>query len=92
MSVSTQNFLRARRDRLVGTVLGHLESHVKSKLTKAEWEEVRQAVQSAANSYHDTVLDLLKVEDGMARNDEVIALLERLDRHVRTEQRPPAHV
>lgn len=92
MSVSTQNFLRARRDRLVGTVLGYAEEHVKAKLTPAEWEGFRQAVQAGANSYHDTVLDLLKVEDGTVRNEEVIELLTRLDTHLKQGQRHPAAV
>lgn len=92
MSVSTQNFLRARRDRLVGTILGYAETHLKPKLNQSEWESFRQQVQAAANSYHDTVLDLLKVEDGMVRNEEVLELLERLDGHLRSSQRAPARI
>lgn len=92
MSVSTQNFLRARRDRLVGTILGQAETSIKPLLSQDQWEAFRQQVQAAANSYHDTVLDLLKVEDGMVRNDEVVALLERVDGHLRSVNRAPTAV
>lgn len=89
MSVPVQNFLRARRDRVVGTILGYAEDSIKAKVTPAEWEGLRQAVQSAANSYHDTVLDLVKVEDGTVRNDQVVELLDRVDRHLRASQASP---
>jgi hypothetical protein len=47
-------------------------------------------VLDAMNGYHDSVLDLVKAEDGI-RNDAVIDLLERIDQKV-TTHRPRASV
>ena len=38
------------------------------------------------NGYHDSVLDLVKAEDGI-RNDAVIDVLEQLDRKISSQQR-----
>lgn len=81
VSLDVRNFLRARRDRAVGSILGYAESEVKTKLTQAQWDALRRVVLDAMNSYHDTVLDLVKSED-VPRNDHIITLLERVDRHL----------
>ena len=79
VSLDVRKFLRNRRDRAVGSILGYAEAEIKPKLTQAQWESLRRVVLDATNSYHDTVLDLVKSED-VTRNDKVIALLERLER------------
>lgn len=78
VSIDVRNFLRKRRDRAVGSILGYAETELKSKLTQAQWEALRRVVLDATNSYHDTVLDLVKSEDA-ARNDHLIRLLEQVD-------------
>lgn len=87
MSVPVRDFLKNRRDRALGTILGHVEREIWPKLDKAERDAVRRVVLDALNGYHDSVLDLVKSEDG-ARNDEIIELLERMDRRWRTSQDP----
>lgn len=84
MSVPVRDYLKKRRDRALGAILGNAERSAWWKsLADGEREAHRRAVLDALNSYHDSVLDLVKAEDSsMARNDEVIALLERIDRNV----------
>lgn len=79
MSVSVKDFLKARRDRALGSILGYAERGVFSRLTMEERAAFRQAVLDALNSYHDSVLDIFKSDDAI-RNDEILALLERVDR------------
>lgn len=85
MGVPVRDYLKARRDRALGAILGHFERTEWWKaLSTQDREALRRVVIDALNSYHDSVLDLVKAEDGnVARNDEVISLLERLDRNVR---------
>lgn len=84
MSVSVRTFLKARRDRAVGSILGALEQDLRGKVTRAEWEDIRSLVLDGMNGYHDAVLDLMKSDDGSsARNDELVTLLNRVDRHLR---------
>lgn len=87
MSVPVTKFLRARRDRAVGTILGYAESQVKPQLTEAQWTSLREVVLSATNSYHDTVLDLVKADEGSVRNDHLVEVLERVDHELRAGRR-----
>ena len=80
MSVPVRDFLKRRRDRAVGSVLGYAERELFKDLTKEQREGLREVVLSAMNGYHDSVLDLVKAEDGTVRNDKVIDLLEKLER------------
>lgn len=86
VSISAKRFLQNRRDRVVGSILGYAESELKPQLTPAQWESLRQTVISSVNSYHDTVLDLVKSDDA-TRNDHLISLLERVDAKLQTQQR-----
>ena len=63
--------------------MGHAERNIWSKLTREEQESFRRAVLDAINGYHDTVLDLMKAEDGTVRNEEVIEMLQRIERNQR---------
>lgn len=85
MGVPVTEYLKNRRNRAVGTILGHIEREVYPKLTQAQRDQLRQVVIDAANSYHDSVLDLVKAEDGV-RNEVVIELLERIDGKVSTNK------
>lgn len=89
MSVPVRNFLKNRRDRAVGSILGWAEREIFSKLTDEERRAFRSVVLDATNGYHDSVLDLMKAEDG-TRNDVVIELLERLDRRLDNQGRARA--
>lgn len=82
MSVPVQGFLKRRRDRAVGSILGYVEREVFPRLPEDERSRLRRVVLDALNGYHDSVLDLVKSEDGVVRNGEVLAMLERLDRHL----------
>lgn len=90
MSVPVRDFLKNRRDRALGSILGHSErSAWWKKLSTDEREQLRRCVLDAMNSYHDAVLDLVKAEDGnYARNELVIDLLERVDTHMRRQAQP----
>ena len=83
MSVPGRDFLKNRRDRALGTILGYVEREVWDRLTAEERDALRHVVIDALNGYHDSVLDLVKAEDGtVVRNDEVVAAIQRLERRV----------
>lgn len=82
MSVPVRDFLKRRRDRAVGSILGYAEREIFVQLNTQQREKLRSVVLDALNGYHDSVLDLLKAEDGVQRNDVVIELLEKIDRKV----------
>lgn len=79
MSIPVRNFLKARRDRALGAVMGHAEREIFPKLTQAEQTAFRKVVLESLNSYHDSTLDLFKSDTGTVRNDELIALLTRIE-------------
>jgi len=83
VSVPIREFLKARKDRALGSILGHAEREFYSSLSREQQQQFRQVTLDALNSYHDSVLDLVKSEDGV-RNEEVVALLRQMDRHLRT--------
>ena len=89
MSVPVRDFLKRRRDRAVGSILGYAERELYKDLTAEQRASFRAVVLDAMNGYHDSVLDLVKAEDGV-RNDAVIDILERLDRKISNSQRPSA--
>lgn len=83
MGVPIQDFLAKRRNRCIGAILGNAERDFFKQLTPEQRDSFRQLVRDAVGSYHDSVLDLVGAEDGVARNDEVISILERIDRQTR---------
>ena len=83
MGVPVQDFLTNRRNRCVGSILGNAERAAWFKdLSSQEREDLRKLVRDAVGSYHDSVLDLVRAEDGVMRNDEVVALLERIEQTI----------
>lgn len=91
MSVPVRDFLKRRRDRAVGSILGYAEREIFQELSAVQRENLRRVVLDALNGYHDSVLDLVKAEDGV-RNDYVIEVLERVESEMQKLQRiaPPA--
>ena len=87
MSVPVRDFLKRRRDRAVGSILGYAEREIFNDLSAEQRESFRRVVLDALNGYHDSVLDLVKAEDGV-RNDRVIELLEKLDAQMRAQRKP----
>lgn len=83
MGVPIQDYLAKRRNRCLGSILGNAERDFFAQLTPAQREKFRELVRNSVGSYHDSVLDLVGAEDGVARNDEVINLLERIDAQTR---------
>jgi hypothetical protein len=78
--ISIKEFLKSRRDRVLGSIMGHAERRFFPKLTREEQQAFRTCVMDALNSYHDTVLDLLKSDDpNVVRNDALIGLLQRVE-------------
>lgn len=90
MSVPVRDYLKNRRDRALGSILGHAErSSWWRGMDDATRKELRSVVIDALNGYHDSVLDLVKAEDSnTVRNEAVIDLLERLDRHMQRQVAP----
>lgn len=86
MSVPVREFLKNRRDRALGTILGNAEREIWPKLSQPERDGFRRVVLDALNGYHDAVLDLVKAEDG-TRNEAVIEILERIDRRTAGAER-----
>ena len=87
MSVPVRDFLKHRRDRALGSIMGHLEREVFDRLTPGQRDGARRVVVDALNSYHDSVLDLVKSEDtSSVRNEEVLRLFEILE--LRTRRLP----
>lgn len=82
MSVAVKDFLKARRDRALGSIMGYAEREIYPKMSTAEKAAFRNLVLDSLNSYHDSVLDLVKSENGTVRNEELIQMLERLDSHL----------
>lgn len=89
MSVPVRNFLKNRRDRAVGSILGWAERELFPSLSEEHRRAFRSVVLDAMNGYHDSVLDLVKAEDG-TRNDVVIEMLERLDQRLAHQSRARA--
>ena len=80
MSVPIRDFLKARRDRALGSILGFAERELWPSLTPQQRQAFRATTIDALNGYHDSVLDLVKAENGqVVRNDEVLAVLQRLE-------------
>ncbi len=79
MGVPTKDFLKKRRDRLVGSILGYAERELFRSLSVEQQKKLRQIVLDAANGYHDSVLDLLGADDGVVRNDELVRLLGEMN-------------
>lgn len=82
MSMPVKNFLKARRDRALGSILGYAEREIFPKLTADEKQKFRQIVLDSLNSYHDSALDLFKSEVDTVHNDRLIELLDRVDRRL----------
>lgn len=82
MSVAVKDFLKARRDRALGSIMGFAEREIYPKLSPQEKIAFRNLVLDSLNSYHDSVLDLVKSDVGTVRNEELIQMLERLDQHL----------
>lgn len=85
MSVAVKDFLKARRDRVLGSILGYAERELFSKLSPAERAEFRQTVIDSLNSYHDSVLDLVK-SDTDVRNERLVELLDVLEQRLGMEK------
>lgn len=87
MAVQVKNFLKARHDRAVGTILGYAEREV-IFADEDHWQDFRSIVLGAIDAYHDAVLDLVKSEgNGEMRNEEIVSLLEEIHSAVRTPVR-----
>lgn len=79
-----------QRKRLVASILGQAERTFKQKLTPREWADFRDKVMDSIGTYHDFLLDVIKVSrDGMIRNEEAIRIIEqihasqvRMERHL----------
>lgn len=84
MAISARTFVKARRDRAIGAILGQLETELQGKISPEEWAEVRAIVLDGMNGYHDSILDIMKSEDGGVRNEEIFALLTSINQQTRT--------
>lgn len=79
MSVPVRGFLKRRRDRAMGTIMGWIERNLQEALTPEQFKALRDTVQGAINSYHDSTLDLMSAEEDVVRNDRVVEVLEAVE-------------
>lgn len=79
MSIPVKQFLKARRDRALGSILGYAERELFPVLTEEQKKHFRQVVLDSLNSYHDSALDLFKSDVDSLHNDALIDLLRRVD-------------
>lgn len=79
MSIPVKQYLKARRDRALGSILGYAEREIFPKLTPEEKLKFRQQVLDSLNSYHDSALDLFKSDIGTLHNEELVQLLEKVN-------------
>ena len=82
MSIPVKNFLKARRDRALGSILGFAEREIFPKLSLEERLKFRQIVLDSLNSYHDSALDLFKSDTETLHNERLVELLDRVDRRL----------
>ncbi len=70
----------AQRQRLVGSLMSHIEQQVYPHLPKQAQQALRAKVMQSVGAYHDFILDCLKasVSDGSVANDEALRLLEQI--------------
>lgn len=70
-----------QRKRLVATLMHELEPKLRPTLGEREWKVTRGRILDAIGSYHDLVLDALKVGDrGTVRNEHAVQLIEAVHR------------
>lgn len=68
-----------QRKRMLATILGYAESEVFPKLSKREQYELREKVVGAVNTYHDFILDVIKVNrEDVVRSEEAVALIRQV--------------
>jgi hypothetical protein len=83
MSIPVRNFLKARRDRALGSILGYAEREIFPKLNEQERLKFRQIVLDSLNSYHDATLDLFKSDTETLHNERLVELLDRVDQRLK---------
>lgn len=77
-----------QRKRLVASLMEYLEQNVYTHLTRGEQRSLRAKVMDAVGSYHDFVLDILKVNrDGMVQNEESLRLIKQVHQAQRRIER-----
>ena len=87
MTIEVKDFLKARRDRALGSILGHAEREIYTYIPDDKKRVFRSIVIDALNSYHDTALDLFKSEGAdIIRNEEVVRILDRLNEFLDREE------
>ena len=81
MAISTQEYIKRRKDRAVASILGYSEREIYRFLSNDQKSEFRQTVLDSLGSFYDAILDFVRADDGI-RNDAVFELLERIDKHL----------
>lgn len=80
-----RELIMQQRSRCVAGILQHAEQSFYSKLTREEKTAFRQKVLDSVGTYHDLVLDVLKVQRKTnVINEEVIPLLRMI--HMNTQR------
>lgn len=88
MGVPVRGYLKKRRDRALGSILGWSERNgVPEAMGKAKWDAFRENVLAAINGYHDAVLDLVSAEEGVVRNDHLVNVLEAVEQELQRTRR-----
>lgn len=80
MSEFVRQLAVAQRQRLVGSLMDHIEKQVYPHIPKPVQQALRQKVLQSVGAYHDFILDVLKasVSDGLTANEEALVLLQQI--------------
>lgn len=91
-SVPVRGFLKRRRDRAVGSILGWAERNLYDSLNDTQQRAFREVVLGALNGYHDATLDLVSAEEDVVRNDHLVEVLEAVEQELQRGRRSaPVH-
>lgn len=92
MSVPVRGFLKKRRDRAVGSIMGWIERNLQDDLSPEQFKGLRDTVLGAVNGMHDATLDLMSAEVDVVRNDHLIEVLEQVELELqRSRKNLPVH-
>lgn len=85
MSDEVRELIVQQRARVVAGILQHAERSFYDRLSPMERAAFRQKVLDSVGTYHDLVLDVVKVQrkGSMVLNEEVLPLLKAIHREVR---------
>lgn len=79
MADEVRELIIEQRKRLVASLLSEAESTLKPKVSAQEWNAFRSKVLDSVGTYHDFILDVLKVSRrSSVLNEEAVRLIKQI--------------